>query len=109
MGTDIRFNSVLKLDENQIQPNIAIGNRYTFQLSGKRIFQLHPVILPLVKEVNKQWIYIGMITITHETIDAEKDITFGEYLVHRKFQDELIPIITNMESPDKKSYFSSET
>lgn len=106
MGTLIKHNAVLKLTYEEGMPlELVEGQRYQFELNGLRIFQLYPSSLSLVHEIDERWKFVGQAQITQQTIDAERQITTGTFVVMRLFDEDFSRLSSIYEAPEGKSFY----
>jgi hypothetical protein len=87
----------------------------TFSFSNKtsaRIFQLDPVRVYFVQNINGKWLFWGKIVIISQTISQNKGatgepawVTSGSYKIIDLYEPEYMRLFTKRESPAGLSYF----
>jgi hypothetical protein len=110
---------VLDLQRHQIQP-ITIadlgGRRFTFQgKPGARFFQLDPVRVYLVHNVNGKWLFWGHAFVQDQTIAKQVGpdgtwmsgnwVTSGSFTVSQIYPPDYQKLFTITESPPGLSFF----
>ncbi len=105
MGQLIEINDTLKLKLGSNKPDHFKADKiYPFEVKGKRMYNLYPTRVFLVEEVHGKWNYVGHAKILSQTIDAEKDITYGKFKVTKIYTEEYKLLVNKNEPPEGKSY-----
>jgi len=106
VGTIVEINDTLKITSEQGMPEtIVIGERYKFYLSDERLFNIPPVRVFLVHEINGLWKYIGHAFIVEQTINSDLKSTSGIFEVIHLYDQEYSRLASINESPPGKSFF----
>jgi hypothetical protein len=105
MGNLIELNDTLKLKRGAGFPeNIRVGGVYDFIISGRRLYQLKPIRVFLVEEIDRKWNYIGHAMILQQTIDAISDKTSGTFEVILLYPQEYRNLLNQYEPPAGKGF-----
>lgn len=105
MGSVIEINDTLKLKRGAGFPeNITIGEIYSFEISGRRLYHLSPIRVFLVEEIDGKWNYHGHAQIHQLSIDAKTDTTKGQFEVVTLYPEELRKKINLLEAPKGKAF-----
>ena len=110
MGSSIEINDTLKLKRGDgFPPDVREGCDYTFSLPGRRLFHLKPVRVFLVEEIEGRWNFVGQALILEQTIDAERDVTRGRFVVTSLYPRDYVALMNRHEAPAGKGCFDGDS
>jgi len=105
MGHVIEINDTLKLTRDAGFPqNPHLGSRYSFTVSGRRLYNLSPTRVFLVEEVEGTWNYVGHALILEQTIDTLRDETRGIFEVSLLYPRQYVESVNTFEPPVGRTY-----
>lgn len=120
MGSIIEHNDTLQLTTEQGFPaelDLAkhraksftvedfVGRVFEFKKSDLRLYNLEPTRCFLVQNIDGKWLHWGHCLIIEQTINPEKNLTSGKFVISKIYEPEYQVEVTKNESPAKKSYF----
>jgi len=105
MGHTIEINDTLKLARGVSLPSgLSEGGTYPFRINGRRLYNLAPVRVFLVEEIDGRWNYIGHALIHELTINADKNETSGRFTLIKIYDEPYRRAANLNESPAGRGY-----
>ncbi|MGD0729363.1 MAG: hypothetical protein ABR981_04780 [Candidatus Micrarchaeaceae archaeon] len=121
MGGTIEFNDTLQLTIQQGFPKELVLAKHLrkpfraedfknriFSFKGKpnvRLFQPAPTRVFLVQNIKGKWLYWGHCIVMEQTIDSNKKITSGKFVITKIYTPEHQKSMSRYEPKEGKEYF----